>query len=152
MSEGGDLVFPSVISLSKPLSENAFNVSLRRMGFAREENVSPWLSRDRLDHLKECEFNPDVIEAALAQQHQKVVRRVYNRAGYRKERMALMQAWAISSTSSASSQQTHDSTDPSVDNARSKRGRMLDLRQCPTKPDKARPTQRAQVRQGMPSH
>ena len=32
-SEGGDLVFPSVTSLSKPLSENAFNASLRRLGF-----------------------------------------------------------------------------------------------------------------------
>jgi integrase len=40
------------------------------------------------------EYNPDAIEAALAHQHENEVRRVYNRAAYWKERIAMMQAWA----------------------------------------------------------
>ena len=94
LSEGGDLVFPAITSLKKPLSENAFNASLRRLGFGRDEMSPHGFRATASTFLNEREFNPDVIEAALAHQHQNAVRRVYNRAGYWKERVALMQSWA----------------------------------------------------------
>lgn len=94
ISEGGDLVFPAITSLSKTLSENAFNASLRRMGFAQDEMTAHGFRATASTLLNEREFNPDVIEAALAHQHANTVRRVYNRAGYWKERVALMQTWA----------------------------------------------------------
>ncbi len=94
LSEGGDLVFPSIISLSKPLSENAFNVTLRCLGFGQDEMSAHGFRATASTFLNEREFNPDVIVAALAHQHQNAVRRVYIRAGYWKERVALMQAWA----------------------------------------------------------
>jgi len=93
-SDDGDLVFPSITSLKKPLSENAFNASLRRMGFGQDEMTAHGFRATASTILNEREFNPDVIEAALAHQHQNPVRRVYNRAGYWKERVALMQTWA----------------------------------------------------------
>lgn len=37
LSECGELVFPSVRSKDRPLSENAFNAALRRMGYAKDE-------------------------------------------------------------------------------------------------------------------
>lgn len=36
LSENGELVLPSIRSLSRPLSENAMNSALRRMGYAQE--------------------------------------------------------------------------------------------------------------------
>jgi integrase len=37
LSEGGDLVFPSIRSKQRPLSENAFNAALRRIGYGKDE-------------------------------------------------------------------------------------------------------------------
>jgi integrase len=37
LSDHGELIFPSVRSNRKPLSENAFNSALRRMGYAKDE-------------------------------------------------------------------------------------------------------------------
>lgn len=94
LSEGGDILFPSTQSLTKTLSENAFNAALRRMGFGPEEMTAHGFRATASTMLNEREFNPDVIEAALAHQHENEIRRVYNRAAYWKERVAMMQAWA----------------------------------------------------------
>ena len=37
LSDYGDLVLPSIRSAHKPLSDNAMNVALRRMGYAQDE-------------------------------------------------------------------------------------------------------------------
>src|SRR5208337_4861514 len=79
---------------SKPLSENALNASLRRMGFGPDEMTPHGFRATASTMLNEREFNPDVIEAALAHQHANEIRRVYNRAAYWKERVAMMRAWA----------------------------------------------------------
>jgi len=93
-SEFGDLVFPSLISFKKPLSENAFNSALRRMGFTQEEVSAHGFRSSASTILNENGFNPDVIEAALGHQSENAVRRAYNRAIYWPERIALMQTWA----------------------------------------------------------
>ena len=93
-SEFGDLIFPSLISYKKALSENAFNSALRRMGFTQEEMSAHGFRSSASTILNENGFNPDVIEAALGHQAENAVRRAYNRAIYWPERVALMQKWA----------------------------------------------------------
>ena len=93
-SEFGELIFPSLISFKKALSENAINSALRRMGFSQEEMSAHGFRSSASTILNENGFNPDVIEAALGHQSENAVRRAYNRAIYWPERVALMQKWA----------------------------------------------------------
>jgi integrase len=90
----GELVFPSIRSHLKPLSENAMNSALRRMGYTKAEVTAHGFRSSASTVLNERGFNPDVIEAALAHQDEDEVRRAYNRASYWKERVILLQAWA----------------------------------------------------------
>lgn len=93
-SECGELVFPSIISHKKLLSENALNGALRRLGFGPEEMTAHGFRSTASTILNERSFRPDVIEAVLGHQHENVVRRAYNRASYWPERVELMQKWA----------------------------------------------------------
>lgn len=94
LSDYGDLVLSSIRSIKKPLSENAMNCALRRMGYAKDEMTSHGFRATASTILNERGFNPDVIEAALAHQDKNVIRRAYNRATYWPERMKLLQSWA----------------------------------------------------------
>ena len=93
-SDFGDLVLPSIRSSRKPLSENAMNSALRRMGYAKDEMVSHGFRAAASTILNERGFNPDVIEAALGHQDKNTIRRAYNRATYWPERVKLLQSWA----------------------------------------------------------
>ena len=93
-SDGGDLVLPSIRTASKPLSENAMNSALRRMGYAKDEMTAHGFRSAASTILNERGCNPDVIEAALAHQDENEIRRAYNRATYWPERVKLMQQWA----------------------------------------------------------
>ncbi len=88
------LVFPSIRSNARPLSENAMNAALRRMGFTQDEMTAHGFRAAASSILNERSFRPDVIEAALGHQDQNEIRRAYNRASYWPERIELMQAWA----------------------------------------------------------
>jgi integrase len=70
LSDDSDLLFRSIRSASKPLSENALNAALRRMGFGPDEMTAHGFRASASTILNEREFNPDVIEAALAHQHE----------------------------------------------------------------------------------
>ncbi len=94
LSHGNGLVFSSIRSATRPLSENAMNSALRRMGYAKDEMCAHGFRSSASTILNERGFNPDVIEAALARQNENEVRRAYNRARYLKERTQLMQDWA----------------------------------------------------------
>jgi integrase len=94
LSEEGGLIFPAVTSPSKLLSEGAFIAAMRRMGYGPDDMTPHGFRATASTMLNEREFNPDVIEAALAHQHANEIRRVYNRAAYWKERIAMMRAWA----------------------------------------------------------
>ena len=94
LSEGGELVFPSVRSKRKPLSENALNQALRRMGYTKDEMTSHGCRASASSILNDRGFDPDVIEAVLAHQDGNAVRRAYNRATYWNARVKLMQEWA----------------------------------------------------------
>lgn len=89
-----ELVLPSVRSLLKPLSENAMNSALRRMGYEKHEVTAHGFRSSASTILNERGFNADVIEAALAHEDEDEVRRAYNRSRYWPQRVELMQAWA----------------------------------------------------------
>ena len=89
-----ELVLPSIRSWKRPLSENALNSALRRMGYTKEEVTSHGFRSSASTILNERGHNPDVIEMALAHQDQDAVRAAYNRSKYLNERVKLMQAWA----------------------------------------------------------
>jgi integrase len=78
----GELVLPSIRSSRRPLSENAMNSALRRIGYTSNEMCSHGFRSSASTILNGRGFNPDVIEAALAHQDEGEVRRAYNRAPY----------------------------------------------------------------------
>jgi len=82
ISRGGRWLFPSVHSISRPMSENTLNAALRRLGYSKRLNeMGCW--------------NPDAIERQLAHQEADDVRRAYmHSAEYWPERIRMMQAWA----------------------------------------------------------
>ena len=94
LSEHGELVFPSIRSNRRPLSENAFNSALRRMGYQQDEMTAHGFRSSASTMLNERGYNADVIEAALGHQDEDEIRRAYNRARYWTERVKLMQDWA----------------------------------------------------------
>lgn len=94
LSEGSKLVFPSVRSFHKPLSDNAFNAALRRMGYAKDEVTAHGFRVSASSILNSRGYDPDVIEAVLAHQDKNAIRRTYNRATYWEQRVQLMQEWA----------------------------------------------------------
>jgi integrase len=91
---GNGLLLPSIRSSIKPLSENAMNSALRRMGYSKEEATAHGFRTSASTILNERGYNADVIEAALAHEEENEVRGAYNRATYLKERITLMQDWA----------------------------------------------------------
>ena len=92
--DGVDLLFPSLVSNRRWLSENTFNSALRRMGYAKTEVTAHGFRSTASTILNERGYDPDVIEAALAHQDRNVVRRAYNRTTYWKQRVKLAQEWA----------------------------------------------------------
>ena len=94
LSDLGELIFPSLRTHTRSLSDNAFNSALRRMGFAQDEMTAHGFRASASTILNENGFNPDVIEAALGHQDENEMRRAHNRASYWKERVEMMQKWA----------------------------------------------------------
>ena len=94
LSDHAELIFPSIRSNRKPLSENAMNSALRRMGYTKDEVTSHGFRATASTILNERGYNPDVIEAVLGHQPLNAIRRTYNRASYWPERVKLMQEWA----------------------------------------------------------
>lgn len=94
LSEHQELVLPSIRSPLRPLSENAMNSALRRMGYAKDEVCSHGFRASASTILNERGYDRDVIEAALAHQGEDEIRAAYNRAKYLPQRIKLMQDWA----------------------------------------------------------
>lgn len=93
-SDNFELVFPSIQSKRKLLSENAFNAAIRRMGYSGDEVTAHGLRATASTILNSRGHDPEVIEAALAHQDPNAIRRTYNRATYWDARVRLMQDWA----------------------------------------------------------
>lgn len=85
------LLFRGLVSRSKPVTENAMNAAIRRMGFrAVAHGARHAFSTVCNEHGL---ARPDVIEAALAHKIPGV-RGIYNNAQYMRERAELMERWA----------------------------------------------------------
>ncbi len=94
LSDRNELVFASIRSPQKPLSENAMNSALRRMGFTGEEMTAHGFRASASTILNQRGYSSDVIEAALGHQDDDEIRRAYNRAKYWTQRVSLMNDWA----------------------------------------------------------
>jgi integrase len=94
LSEHHELVFASIRSPKKPLSEAAMNSALRRMGYTQDEMTAHGFRSSASTILNERGFNRDVIEAALGHQDEDEIRRAYNRSKYWDQRVKLMNDWA----------------------------------------------------------
>lgn len=94
LTRDDNLVFPSVRSWRRPLSENSFNSVLRRLGYGTDEMCAHGFRASASTILNERGNDPRVIEAALAHVDQNEVRRAYNRSQYWDGRVKLLQDWA----------------------------------------------------------
>ena len=91
----GELVFPSLVSPRKPISENTLNLALRRMGFGPEEMTAHGFRATAATILNETgRFSPDAIEAAQSRKDRNAVRSIYARGDYWEERVAMAAWWA----------------------------------------------------------
>lgn len=87
-------IFPSQRP-GRPLSENAFTVALRAMGYAKGVATAHGFRSSFSTLANESGLWAfDAIERALAHQDSSDVRRAYHRADYFEERKRLMQWWA----------------------------------------------------------
>jgi integrase len=95
-SRDGRWLFPSVRSISRPMSENTLNAALRRLGYSKKQMTAhgfKGMASTRLNEMG-C-WNPDAIERQLAHQESSDARRAYMHAAeYWPERVKMMQAWA----------------------------------------------------------
>jgi len=91
----GELLFPSLSSSKKPISENTLNQALRRMGFRQDEVTSHGFRSTFTTFANESGlWNPDAIEAFCARQDSNAVRRAYNRSLYWEERVNMANWWS----------------------------------------------------------
>lgn len=91
----GKFVFPGFQSLRRPISENALNGALRRLGYSGDEMTSHGFRAMASTLLNEMgRWHPDAIERQLAHAEADAVRRAYARGEYWEERVVMMQAWS----------------------------------------------------------
>ncbi|MDT0602548.1 integrase domain-containing protein [Thalassotalea castellviae] len=86
-------LFPSNRDPKKHINTETVNKVLRRIGY-HNRLVAHGFRALASTTLNEQEFNPDVIEAALAHVDKNTVRKAYNRAEYLKHRTELMTWWS----------------------------------------------------------
>lgn len=91
----GHLLFPSIRSAARPISENTLNGALRRLSYKTDEMTSHGFRSMASTRLNEMgTWNPDAIERQLAHGERNSIRAAYNYAQHLKERTGMMQAWA----------------------------------------------------------
>lgn len=89
------LVLPSLHGGKLPISENTFNLTLRRLGFGSKEMTSHGFRATASTLLNESgKWAEDAIERQLAHIDKNGVRRAYARGAFWDERVRMMQWWA----------------------------------------------------------
>lgn len=89
------LVFPSVRSMERPISDGTLNAALRRLGYTKDEVTAHGFRASASSLLNESgKWHPDAIERQLSHVEGDEVRRAYARAEHWKERIKMMQWWA----------------------------------------------------------
>ena len=95
LTGSGRYVFPSARTAERPMSDNALNAALRRLGIDKGELSTHGfraMARTILDEV--LGFRPDLIEHQLAHAVKDPNGRAYNRTAHLPERRRMMQAWA----------------------------------------------------------
>lgn len=95
LTGAGRYVFPCHRSPLRPMSNNAVNAALRRMGYASDEMTGHGfraMARTILDEV--LQVRPDFIEHQLAHAVRDPNGRAYNRTAHLAERRKMMQIWA----------------------------------------------------------
>ncbi len=91
----GALLFPSVRSPARCMSENTINAALRRLGYGKDDMTGHGFRAAASSMLNESgKWNADAIEAQLAHVENNSIRRAYARADFWDERVRMMSAWA----------------------------------------------------------
>lgn len=90
----GRYLFPGARTTLRPLSDNALNAALRRMGYEQGTMTAHGFRSMASTLLNEQGFNRDWIERQLAHGERDGVRAAYNYAEYLPERRKMMQKWA----------------------------------------------------------
>lgn len=91
----GDMVFPGIVSVRKPISENTLNIALRRMGFGADEMTSHGFRATAATILNESGlFSADAIEISQSRKDKNAVRAIYSRSDFFEERQRMAQWWA----------------------------------------------------------
>jgi len=91
----GELLFPSVRSPSRPISDGTLNAALRRLGYANDEVTGHGFRATASSLLNESgRWHPDAIERQLAHIEGNAVRAAYARGEHWDERTKMMQWWA----------------------------------------------------------
>jgi integrase len=88
-------LFPCHRSFARPMSNNAINAALRRMGFEKDEMTGHGfraMARTILDEV--LQVRPDYIEHQLAHAVRDPNGRAYNRTAHLDERRKMMQLWS----------------------------------------------------------
>lgn len=94
LTGSGKYLFPSIRTITRPMSENTVNGALRRLGYTGDEMVGHGFRSMASTILNEQGWNRDAIERQLAHSERDGVRAAYNYAEYLPERKRMMQAWA----------------------------------------------------------
>lgn len=95
LTGNGELLFPSLRSWHRPMSENTLNAALRRMGYSGDEMTAHGFRASFSTLANESGlWNPDAIERALAHVEKNEVRRAYARGEHWDERVKLADWWA----------------------------------------------------------
>ena len=91
----GHLLFPSIRSAQRPMSENTVNAALCRLGYSNAEMTGHGFRSMAATRLNEMGWRADAIERQLAHAESNKVRDAYTSAAqYLDERKEMMQAWA----------------------------------------------------------
>jgi integrase len=95
ISGDGSLLFPSVRTTKRPISDNTLNAALRRLGYSKDEATAHGFRATASSLLNESgKWHPDAIERQLAHVEGNDVRRAYARGEHWDERVKMMQWWA----------------------------------------------------------
>ncbi len=89
----GRLMFHSLRSRERPISNNTLNAALRRLDFGKDEMTTHGFRTSASTMLRERDYNHEWVEMQLAHKLGGVAG-VYNRAEYLDQRTKMMQDWA----------------------------------------------------------
>jgi len=91
---GEKYIFKSFRSKSGILSENTFNIALKRMGFSSEDTVAHGFRTSFMTSMAEMGFPVDVLNLILDHRKRNKIEAAYNRSEKFEDKKIILQAWA----------------------------------------------------------